>query len=277
MLPNEQTPWQQHGGYWVKRDDLFEVSGSRGGKVRTCLALAQPAIGRTDVGLVTAGSRQSPQVNIVATVAAELGLPCQVHVPAGPSTPELEAAEARGADIVRHRPGHNSVIVARARMAAADLDWIHIPFGMECEEAVRQTSRQVTRSGYPPMHRLVVPVGSGMSLAGILHGLDRINSTMPVLGVVVGASPEKRLDRYAPVFWRQMVDLQPAGLDYHAPAPEPQVGLLALDPIYEGKCVPFLRPGDGLWVVGCRETATAPRPRQPADSGAPAPSGHSAP
>ena len=25
-------------------------------------------------------------------------------------------------------------------------------------------------------------------------------------------------------------------------------------PIYEGKCVPFLKPGDLLWIVGIRRT-----------------------
>lgn len=54
------TPIEEHGGFLVKRDDLFRVAGVRGGKVRSCWHLAQGA-----EGLVTAGSRSSPQVNIV--------------------------------------------------------------------------------------------------------------------------------------------------------------------------------------------------------------------
>lgn len=46
------TPIQSIGGIWLKRDDLFEIAGVRGGKVRTCWRLSQGS-----VGLVTAGSR----------------------------------------------------------------------------------------------------------------------------------------------------------------------------------------------------------------------------
>ena len=37
------TPIEQHGPLYVKRDDLFEIAGVRGGKARTCWALAQGA------------------------------------------------------------------------------------------------------------------------------------------------------------------------------------------------------------------------------------------
>ncbi len=253
-LGPDLTPWERYAGHLVKRDDLFDVAGSRGGKVRTCLALAQQAVEQGS-GLVTAGSRKSPQVNIVASIAAELGLPCQVHVPAGPETPELVAAAARGAEVVRHRPGHNSVIVSRARRAAADLGWVEIPFGMECEEAVRQTQQQVANLPRS-VRRLIVPVGSGMSLAGILHGLSLLEDgdQVAVVGVMVGASPLRRLDRYAPPFWREQARLVQAREDYHAEARWQMIGDLRLDPIYEAKCLPFLESGDALWVVGRRES-----------------------
>ncbi|KAB7850135.1 pyridoxal-phosphate dependent enzyme [Streptomyces mobaraensis] len=244
------TPVEEHGGHLVKRDDLFTVDGSAGGKVRSCLALASaPGV----VGLVTAGSRQSPQVNIVATVARRLGLPCRVHVPKakGPLTPELEAARAAGADIVEHTPGHNTVIIARAREDASARGWTEIPFGMECATAVEATAAQVANVPRD-VQRIVIPVGSGMSLAGVLrglrdHGLDHI----PIVGVSVGANPEKRLDTYAPG-WRSAVSLVHSELDYHQHASKTSLGNLALDPVYEAKCLPFLSPGDLLWVVGRR-------------------------
>lgn len=252
--PDDLTPVELHGGHPVKRDDLFRVAGGAGGKVRTCLTLARTA----DAGLVTAGSRQSPQVNIVAGIAATLGLPCRVHVPAakGGLTPELSAAKAAGAEIVEHRPGYNTVIVARAREDAETLGWTEIPFGMECWEAVRATAAQV-RNLPADATRLVVPVGSGMSLAGILTGLDEVDSDLPVLGVIVGADPTERLDAYAPAGWRERCELIASPLDYHQHAPATELGTLSLDPVYEAKCLPFLREGDALWVVGCRETAAA--------------------
>lgn len=247
------TPIERHGDVWLKRDDLWAIAGVAGGKVRTCWALAQAVKDRPGAGLVTAGSRASPQVNIVAHIAARLGVGCRAHTPTGKLSPEVAAAQRAGAEIIQHKAGYNNVIVARARDDAAALGWVEIPFGMECEEAVRQTSAQI--APLPDgVKRLVVPVGSGMSLAGILTGLARASIDVPVLGVVVGADPIKRLDRYAPPHWRDLAKLVPAGVDYHE-AVAVDVGGVLLDPHYEAKCVLFLEPGDMLWLVGIRATA----------------------
>lgn len=203
---------------------------------------------------MTAGSRASPQVNIVAHIARALGIPCRVHTPQGALAPEVRAAVRAGAELIQHPAGYNNVIIARAREDAARLGWREIPFGMECKEAVEETASQV---GNLPADaaRLVIPVGSGMSLAGVLWGLRRSARKLPVLGVVVGADPSKRLDRHAPVGWRNMAELTPSGLDYHAAATRTRLGGIELDPIYEAKCLPFLRADDCLWIVGIRQTA----------------------
>lgn len=241
------TAIERRGQVLVKRDDSFVFAGQAGGKVRTCLVMAsQPGT----VGLVTASARTSPQQLIVASIAERLGLPCRLHVPASKEHSEtLAAAAVKGAEIVEHRPGYNSVIVARAKADAVAQGWTYIPFGMECAEAVRQTASQARNL---PVHvqRIVMPVGSGMSLAGVLTGLG--DRKVPVLGVVVGADPERRLDKYAPWNWRQMVELVPAGMDYHKAAPVTDLDGLGLDHYYEAKCLPFLRPGDLFWVVGNR-------------------------
>lgn len=247
LTPIEHGP----GGIFIKRDDLCEIAGVRGGKVRSCWTLAQGA-----PGLVTAGSRASPQVNIVAHIAAALGIPCRVHTPTGALAPEVEAAVAMGAQLIQHKAGYNNVIIARAREDAAALGWREIPFGMECAEAVEATAGQVANIPREAQ-RLVMPVGSGMSLAGVLWGLRRQGISLPVLGVVVGADPTKRLDKYAPPGWRSMVMLQASGLDYHSEAPRAfqTLGGIKLDPIYEAKAVAFLKPGDLFWIVGVRATA----------------------
>lgn len=239
------TPIEKAGDIFIKRDDLWTIAGVPGGKVRTCWHLSQGA-----KGLVTAGSRSSPQVNIVAHIAQRLGIPCRAHVPTGELSPEVKAASEAGAEIIQHNPGYNTVIVARARDDADALGWTEIPFGMECEEAVKQTSSQV---GEIPegVRRIVIPVGSGMSFCGVLHGLARAKIDIPVLGVVVGADPMKRIKKYAPVHWESMARLVPAGVDYHV-AVDASVGGVKLDPHYEAKCARFLEPGDMLWVVGIR-------------------------
>lgn len=241
------TPVIRVGSIWVKRDDLFEIAGVRGGKVRTCWALSRGA-----TGLVTAGARASPQINIVAHVARTLNIPCRAHLPYGELSSEVKNAEAVGAVLVRHSPGYNSVIVARARDDARRLGWTLIPFGMECQEAVTQTRRQV--ANLPDgVVRIVMPVGSGMSLSGVLWGLMDVGRSVPVFGVVVGAVPTDRLDRYAPPDWRQRVSLEPAGSDYHRPA-HAVIGNSILDPHYEAKCARFVQPDDLLWIVGIRQS-----------------------
>lgn len=242
------TPVEYHDGLWLKRDDLFSVGGVAGGKVRTCLHLAQGAI-----GLVTAGSRSSPQVNIVAHIAQHLGIPARAHTPCGPLLPELLDAKATGCEIVQETPGHNSVIIARARKDAQVSGWTEIPFGMECPEAVRQTRGQV-RNIPSDIDRIYMPVGSGMSLAGVLWGLQDIGlHRMPVTGVVVGANPCARLDRFAPADWRKRVVLLTDPRDYHEAAPATLDGIV-LDSFYEGKVVPHLKPGSLFWIVGVRAT-----------------------
>lgn len=261
------TPVERHGPIWLKRDDLFTVAGVHGGKVRTCWALATA---RPDItGLVTASSRMSPQAEIVANVAADLSIECHLFMPwtsRQPMTPIMIAAEKIGACFHMVRPGHNSVIKARAREFVAYENAFggqrlaEIPFGMECAYAVRLTAAQVGSALRVNPKRIVVPVGSAMSLAGILHGMRRNGSLVPVLGVQVGADPSRRLDTWAPADWRSMVGLVPAGIDYHQPAPVTEFDGVPLDPIYEAKCLPFLEPGDLLWVVGRRlETVVARR------------------
>ena len=238
-------------GVRMKRDDEWIVAGAPGAKARACYAIALAA---PTAGLITAGSRHSAQVHVVALIARHLGIPARVHVPAGPDTPELVGARKAGARMIAHRPGYNTVIVARAR---ADADahpyWTHIPFGMECRAAVDVMAREA-RTLPDDIERIVVPVGGGMSLAGILHGLA--GRTTPVLGVTVGADPTRRLDQYAPGDWRNRVTLIPAGVPYGRAVPTAYHGVL-LDPHYAAKCVPFLRPGDLLWVVGIRPSLVA--------------------
>lgn len=242
------TPIEHRGPLAIKRDDLCEVAGVRGGKVRTCWHLAQGA-----PGLITAGSRESPQVNIVAHIAAALGVPCRVHTPEGVLSPEVEMARDMGAEIRQHRAGYNNVINARARQDARMTGWTEIPFGMKCREAVRQTQKQVANIP-SDTKRIVIPVGSGMSLAGVLWGLIDRNMDVPVLGVRVGADPKETLDQYAPWNWRNRVQLTTTLAAYHTPAPTIVVEGLTVDPHYEAKCIPYLEPGDLFWVVGLRQS-----------------------
>jgi 1-aminocyclopropane-1-carboxylate deaminase/D-cysteine desulfhydrase-like pyridoxal-dependent ACC family enzyme len=273
----------------VKRDDLYEAPGGAiGGKARTCehllrawkqdwamgmaahVAHSQPPETYPLLGVVTAGSRHSPQVQIVTAIAEALEYrDIRIHTPGGDPGPEVAWAVDRGAYRLTHRPGYNSVITARARQDALDRGYCHVPFGMECAEAVGCTADAVAdvsamlglQNGRA--RRLVVPVGSGMSLAGILRGLERIGrNDVPVLGVQVGADPTRRLDTWAPATWKLWPGGVTLALGKHAYSEHVQatlsspLGDIVLDPVYEAKCAAYLRDGDLFWLVGRRATLT---------------------
>ena len=243
------TPIEIHQDILVKRDDLYKFGTHSGGKVRTCVYLAKGA-----KGLITAGSRHSPQVAMVSYIAKQNNIPCRVHIPIGDDTTETIEATNNGAEIIRHKPGYNSVIVKRANAdATVNKQYTYIPFGMECVEAVNQTKQQVNNLIGVNIKRIVIPVGSGMSLAGLLTGLIDNNLDIPVLGIQVGADPIKRLNKYAPFLWKDMVEIKKATLPYGKLVEHNMLGDLVLDPIYEAKCIEHLKCGDLLWVVGIRK------------------------
>lgn len=245
--PRALTPIELRDGLWFKRDDLFEIGGVRGGKARACFVISQSARN----GLVTACSRHSPQADIVASIATYLKLRSWVHTPAGTITNELRLAVKHGAKTTAHKAGYNSVIIARARGDAEKRRATLIPFGMESREAVECTAHQ-TENLPRGVRRIVVAVGSGLTLSGILVGLAERGRPVPVLGIVVGADPRRRLDRWAPVGWRHTTSLVRSELPYHGSAPITELRGVPLDPIYESKCLPFIKRGDCFWIVGHR-------------------------
>ena len=255
--PDALTPVQERGGFFFKRDDLFHFTGepaANGGKVRTMLRLAAGAN-----GLVACGDRISTQIPRAAITGKLLGLPVQVHTASGEPTEGMQVAAALGAEIVQHEPGYLTVVRARAREAAEANGWREIPWAVECVECVEATAPQAANLP-PEAKRIIVVVGSGMSLAGILTGMERNGNVTPVLGVMVGGSEAKveaRLDEFAPKNWRERVQLVTATEDFHSEASVTELAGVRLDPFYEAKVIPFVQPGDCIWCVGVRAEASA--------------------
>lgn len=238
----------------LKREDLYAFAGVRGAKVRACVAFIERAKER-GVGVVTAGARQSPQVNFVAQIAHRLGVRCRVHVPSGALTPEILAARAAGAKVIQHDFGYNTVIVKAAREDAANLGWVEIPYGMESQESIDFTAPQV--ANLPgDCKRIVNATGSGMTLAGILHGLKLAGrDDVKVLAICVGHVPEERLDKWAPEGWRDMVEIVETDSPYEQPAKDVYIGDVLLDAYYEAKCLPYLQDDDCFWISAIRPSA----------------------
>lgn len=242
--------------YYLKRDDLYWIQGVNGGKARVAWRLAQGA-----KGLVTAGSRESPQINIVASIAKGMGIPAICYAPWGKTLPQVQLAIDKGADVRRVKPGYNTQLLYGVKQTMKEKEgegWIAIPFGMETELAVIHTAAQVYPIWGMPERpkRIVVPLGSAMTFCGILDGLDKSRIwDIPILGVWQGAQPWKRIKKYAPTDWDRRFDVtfQKSALGYHTPYPKPVFAGVKLDEIYEAKCIPYLKPGDLMWIVATRE------------------------
>lgn len=247
------TPVEFHNGIYVKRDDLYSISGVHGGKARSAGHLIAYAISMGFSHVVTAGSRHSPQVEIVGNICREYGLDFTAFTPEGELSDDIQDLQDF-ATIFQVPFGRNSVIKSKAQVFAFKNNAFLIPFGMECYEAVSQTSTQVVNIP-EEVKRIVVPVGSAMTLCGILHGLNKINRRIPVLGVSVGANPDRVMKAYAPPGWESFCKVVGSGVDYSKEVTA-YLGSILLDPVYEAKCLPYLQKDDLLWVVGCRKSLT---------------------
>ncbi len=251
------TPIEEHDGVLVKREDSWSRAGASGAKARAMFTAAEDA-----AGIVTAGARISPQLERAALVAHALGLPARLHTGWGTDTPETALAAAAGAELLRHRPARLSVIRARYRDDAARLAerrWACVPFGMEHAVYLQQVADQAALLPRAGIARVVVPVGSGMTLAAVVRGLERADHLATVLGVRVGGDPTPLLDRHSPG-WRGRAQLLACEANFGARTPN-HLGALALDPHYEAKALPYLRRGDLLWAVGIRTSVLAPTRR----------------
>lgn len=245
--PKALTPIHKKGGIYFKREDLFEYNGARGAKVRGCLHVIENT---KATELTTAGSRKSPQVEIVACVAQKKGLKCTVHTPEGEDTSVLKNAAAYGATIIKHKAGYNTVIVARAREYAEKTGAFEVPFGMVTIKTIEANKFQVQNIP-KEAKRLVIPVGSGMTLATVLTGLKEYGISIPVLGIWVGKNPEELLEKYAPKGWRENVELIQSEEEYSKEVYN-KINGITVDPIYEAKCIKYLKKDDLLWIVGRR-------------------------
>lgn len=250
MYNHNLTPIERVGDIWVKREDKFEFAGQKGAKVRAALSFFQD----NPKGVTTAGSRHSPQINIIASIASELNVPFVAHTPTGKLSEEVKLAQEKGATIEQHQYGYNNVIKARAREFANQSGYLEVPFGMISETSVELTANQVQNlpSG---IKRIVVPVGSGVCLSGVLHGLLQQQINIPVLGIQVGANPNRTLNAFAPFGWQGMCEIVKSPLEYSTYVSDCNYEGIELDPIYEAKCIPFLQPDDLFWIVGKRESS----------------------
>lgn len=250
--PEAITPIENRGAFFLKRDDLFDCNGARGGKARATLALLKNA-----PGAVGAGNRLSPMLSRVARVAEHLGIPCRGHAAGSAKlSPEEQDAESHGAELVKIKgTNYLSAVKARALRDAQERGWVFVPFGLECEEYFESTKAQ-TKNIPADIQRVVVTAGSGMTSAAICAGLREQGRRTPILAVRVGLDPEPLIDRWAPPDWREQITIVQAPTSFEHPEAQTVWWGVELDPHYEAKAARFVQAGDLFWVTAIRTPLT---------------------
>lgn len=177
----------------VKRDDLFALPPAPPlGKLRGLRAIL-PRLrseGRFQIGCFEA-HRSQVGVAVAAACANEVGFSCTVVYPQfgrAPLRDTVVRAKSLGARIIPIRGNHVPINHSQAKgIVEADGGWM-IPFGFEFDEAIQAVSKEarLIPSEFVEGGTVVVPCGSGVTLAGVALGL--IGKVNVLVGVSVGRS-----------------------------------------------------------------------------------------
>lgn len=274
----ELTPVERHDSRFYKRDDLFEPFDDvpvNGGKVRQAMLLLanqRERIVDEFGGLVlTATGVHSPQGLIVARVAASLGLSCRVFCGAGRNDRVVDVAKRHpimrrvlevGATLdVSTKIGYEAPLaatIARWRAAHDNVGYV-VRFGINLEDdfaaVIDSTATQVDNLP-ADVERVVIPVGAGITAAGIIIGLRRLRPDVDVICVqIAGHDRRDTIDRIVGSSggyrWHELTHIP------YATALLRRVDSVTLDPIYEAKAHDFVLASDELsassslfWIVG---------------------------
>lgn len=255
MTTNELTTVEKRGSHYYKREDEFVINGVCGGKARVIneIVTRQMSFGYTH--FVTCGSRDSRQCEALAKVCELHGVSSHLFMPSGKDTDiSLSIKETKSATIHRTKVGYNTVLIAESRKYANNTGAFYIPFGMGMIETLEIQSKQVENIPLD-VKRIVVPCGGGMNMIAVIKGLENIGRTdVEVVGVQVGANPYKTFNAWLPNTLFEECKIKysfvKADGEYGKAAKVTMIDDVELDDMYEAKCIPFLKDGDMLWIVG---------------------------
>lgn len=186
------------GPLWFKRDDLtgFAVAGN---KVRALEHLLGDALARGADVLVTGGGPDSNFVAAAAQAARVAGLDCELVVWGDPgSTTSLALAADAGSRIHPLGDDRRDRVDTEVELLAAELAEqgrrpLAVPRGgstaVGAAGFARAAAEVVAQWPGPGTPTVLLPVGSGGSVAGLLAGLAAAGADWPVVGASVSRSP----------------------------------------------------------------------------------------
>lgn len=194
----ELTPVEEHNGILFKRDDLYAPYGQdfiTGGKIRQCRDLVKNNLDyihdKCDSTIATASSIHSPQAPIVSKVAEEFGLKSIIGF--GNTTVEkaikqkaMSVCNTLGSELIvlSESQGFNNVIYSNLNKLNQTRPFFPILFGYAAktyrESIVNRIAEQVENVDCDVLY---VPVGSGVTLTGILEGVKTFNKKFRIVAL----------------------------------------------------------------------------------------------
>lgn len=250
------------GDLWIKRDDLTGLGGG-GNKVRKLEYTCAVAMAKGATTLITCGAAQSNNARLTAAAGARLGLDVVLVLAGGPGAPTtgnlaldalfgatvLWAGEIDDIAMQAEAEAHSRHLAGQGVLAEV------LPYGGSSVDGARgyvDCGRELLAQA-PDLDHVVVAVGSGGTLAGLVHVLGAGR----VLGVDTGAvtDPEGRVwalmeglaDPGQPTTDRADLRLcsDQVGVGYSQLTPGSRAALrlaartegIVLDPIYTGRAM----------------------------------------
>lgn len=256
MNLTELTPIEKVGNVYLKREDKFEFAGCNGSKVRGALYIIKKAIDLGYKDFVSVGSRFSPQCEIISNICEFLNLKCYLFMPNSYKDTSIikNIKNNKNTTLVRDlkQGAYTNVLITRAKKFAAENNYYFINFGMELPETIDIIGEQV--QNIPDnINRIIIPVGSGMNFCAVANGLLKYNkNNIKIIGISVGKDPMNTIYKYLPMF--NFMNHQIIKSEYkYDKGVKADIDGIILDPIYEAKCISFLKDNDLFWIVGKRK------------------------
>lgn len=182
----ELTPVEEYNNILFKRDDKFEPWSDlplNGGKVRQAISLIENNLDNIKLRnntIISATSVHSPQGVILAKVAKEYGLNCVLAIGGVKNisnNPLMLKAQELGAKIeIVSSFGYNSVLFDKVKKYNGFL----VAFGMNAKEHKNSIITPIAKQveNIPEIDNLVIPVGSAVTICGILEGIQIFNKNI---------------------------------------------------------------------------------------------------
>lgn len=190
---SEITPIQSERGYLIKHDDVFDLGGIRGGKVRQCVKLVYDNLdyikNECNGGLITAAGLPSPQSTIVSAVAKYFELKCLVTLPIYDNKfkdfGRINASLSQQLGSIVYGVGNPNPNGPEkdALELVKQFGYYQVKFGMNGENVTNTIARQVENIPNS-VKNIVIISGSGLSAIGILKGLNLFNKNVENVYVI---------------------------------------------------------------------------------------------